>query len=494
MARFASPALGCQLRLVEVEMDAAKETYDPRHFNEPLELSLEGQRSLGSDCGVLSLLITTGTRQMLSLRLNDLLSHPRGTEGMISVDRGNHRLCVNLPNRNHTLRVWFAEERDFLISVCILRKSGFKIEDSKIIQHRGIGTAATNTSTDPKFELAKASSANQTSPFSTTSLTVLTAQAKSLCHDDPLSFPRRKPWGENIFDEVLESLQRLSEDSKSRNVAEGDPLLESLGSHDLSYLNPYNAFSIKRKAILNQPNVGSPLKNMVDQEQQHQSESKRLKTTYTAPEPQPRHSHRYFTRSFSSSKSEAQKKTELRFPSSSLKVQRNASASTGGIFSDSTRGTFSASSDSSPIATLQQIMPRRRNLPFSTLVKSTHEKLRPASHAAEIDPGRESVTPPRARDKTQLSKGRLASPETTIILTPLASLDNVDKESCKIFDQYEKDIARGRDQGQSAVFYLERLHIARSSFWLNELRKIGKSDGETITSIQYVANRAHAMN
>ncbi|KAG8423621.1 hypothetical protein J3458_000503 [Metarhizium acridum] len=489
MARFASPALGCQLRLVEVEIGAAKETYDPEQFNEPLELSLEGQRSLGSDCGILSLLITTGTRQMLLIRLNDLLSHPNGTEGIICVDKGRHQLCVKLPNRDHILRVWFVEERDFLISVCILRKSGFKIGEGKVIQHKGTVTANTNNGSQPIK-----TSASQQSPFScTTPLALLTAQAKSLCNDNPNPFPTRKPQGGNIFDEVLESLQRLSGDSKSGNTVRGDLLSEKLGSHDLSYLNPYHAFSTKKKVTLNQPNVGSPLRNVVNQEQRHECEIKKLKATCPTPKPTRKHSHRYFTRSFSSSISEG-RQNKKPFPSSSLKAQRNASVSVDEIFADSTSNAFSASFDSSPAVSLRQLMPRRRKLPFSTDAKNTHKKSRPTGESAEVDPCRELGTPPMAPGGTQLNKLRSDSPETTIILTHLASLDELDEASRKIFDQYEKDVARGCDQEQCALFYLERLHIIRSNFWLKELLRVSNSDQEILTNIQSVTNKACAMN
>lgn len=74
MFRLASPALGCKLRSVEVEVGHAKEIYDPKELNESLELSLEGQRSLGADSGILSLVITAGSRQMVcSCHLRDSL-------------------------------------------------------------------------------------------------------------------------------------------------------------------------------------------------------------------------------------------------------------------------------------------------------------------------------------------------------------------------------------------------------------------------------------
>lgn len=65
MPRFDSPATGCLIHRLEVEVGNAKETYDPQDFDEPLQFGLEGQRSLGSECGVLSLSITSGHRQMV---------------------------------------------------------------------------------------------------------------------------------------------------------------------------------------------------------------------------------------------------------------------------------------------------------------------------------------------------------------------------------------------------------------------------------------------
>lgn len=506
MARFASPALGCQLRLVEVEIGAAKETYDHERLNEPLELSLEGQRSLGSDCGILSLLITAGTRQMvrrdrtwrsqssnalyqLSIRLNDLLSHPNGTEGIICVDKGRHQLCVKLPNRDHILRVWFVEERDFLISVCILRKSGFKIDEGKVTHHKGTDPA----NTDNGSQTIKTSNSKQPPVPSTTPLALLTAQAKSLCNDQPRPCPTRKPQGGNIFDEVLESLQRINGDSKSVNTVRGDLLSEKLGSHDLSYLNPYNAFSTKKKAALKQPNVGSPLKNMVSQEQRHEGETKNLKATCPTSKPTRRHSHGYFTRSFSSSRSEAQQNTKPS-PSSSLKAQRNASVHVDETFVHSTPRPFSASFDSSPAVSLRQLMPRRRKLPFSTNVKNKYKRSRPTCESEEVGSCRELGTPTMAPGGTQLNKPRSVPPETTIILTHLASLDELDEASRNIFDQYEKDVARGCDQEQCALFYLERLHITRTNFWLKELLRVSNVDQETGTNIQSVTNKACAMN
>ncbi|KAG5975898.1 hypothetical protein E4U58_006890 [Claviceps cyperi] len=130
MSRLASPATGCHLRLVEVQVGHQVENYNATTFQQPLEFSLQGHRPLGVELGTLLLIISTGSNQMLSLRLNDILNHPCGTEEPITIDTRLHEICVRLPNLDHTLRVWFQQSRDFLVSVCILRKTGFSIEES----------------------------------------------------------------------------------------------------------------------------------------------------------------------------------------------------------------------------------------------------------------------------------------------------------------------------------------------------------------------------
>ena len=68
MSRLVSPAIGCHLHLVEVQVGDAVETYNATTFDQPLEFSLQGQRSLGSELGTLLLVISTGSKQMVRCR------------------------------------------------------------------------------------------------------------------------------------------------------------------------------------------------------------------------------------------------------------------------------------------------------------------------------------------------------------------------------------------------------------------------------------------
>lgn len=65
MSRLASPATGCHLRLVEVQVGHQVEKYNATTFEQPLEFSLQGQRPLGAEIGTLLLIISTGSRQMV---------------------------------------------------------------------------------------------------------------------------------------------------------------------------------------------------------------------------------------------------------------------------------------------------------------------------------------------------------------------------------------------------------------------------------------------
>lgn len=70
MSRLASPAIGCHLNLVEVQVGDQVETYNATTFDQPLEFSLQGQRSLESEPGILLLVISSGSKQMVRCQID----------------------------------------------------------------------------------------------------------------------------------------------------------------------------------------------------------------------------------------------------------------------------------------------------------------------------------------------------------------------------------------------------------------------------------------
>lgn len=388
------------------------------------------------------------------MRLNDLLNHPNGTEGVISIDRAEYKLCIRLPNQDHTLSVWFLEQRDFLVSVCIIRKSGFKVEAGSFIQNSDISPKKANSS--HKSAESRTSDAPRLS--SITSLSTLAAQAKAFCTESFSSNPSGKvvePPSQTIFDEVLERLRKTRADGAVQDATGEDTKSAQVEPDDLLYLNPYNVFSTKKTIKFNQPNVGSPLKNVVHQEQHVHEEIENLSCrTLTASDRRSNHHHRHFTRSFSSSYS----KTTRNNLSSSSNLQRTSSSiPVNGPDIRFVTPALSSSFDSDSSTDFRQLMPQRRKLPFIEYTQTVNKKSKTAIKAAQINKQRN--VPERQ------------SQETTVMLMHNSSLDKLHKVSCTIFDQYEQDIFSGYGDERVAEFYLERLHEVRTNFWLKELTK-----------------------
>ncbi|KAK2589884.1 hypothetical protein QQS21_012437 [Conoideocrella luteorostrata] len=479
MAQLTSPARGCRLRVVEVHVAGAVETYDSKQFSEPLELSLDGQRSLGSNCGVLLLAISTGSRKMLCIRLNDLLNHPNGSEGTIFIDKKTHQLCVKLPAHGHTLQIWFRENRDFLVCVCILRKAGFTIDEDLLPPQYEKGTREGAISSHKR----SAASADLPRLSSITPLAALAAQAEAFCTESSTISPSNqtvKHTGKNVFDDVLDLLKMNTARSKS-TLADETNLSSTLAeSRDLSCLNPYNAFSSKRKDVLNQPQVGSPLRNVVGQGQSYHGDGKthERKPFVTLQHPERRHD--YFLRSFSGSDHRPRHHAHQDRASQPSTIRGdNGQFSKIADVNNASRGA-NASFDSSLTADFRNLLPQRRKLPFFDNRQQPQKKTK-----NDLDPTLISLHKAQQSSSTlenEMWRGSQVDdlPETAIMLTQPLILENLERESSPIFDQYEKDITQGCDAGQCAAFYLDRLHVLRRNFWHSELMKVYIPTGERI--------------
>lgn len=467
MSRLVSPAIGCHLRLVEVQVGNGVETYDATTFDQPLELSLEGQRSLGSELGILLLIISTGSKQMLSIRLNDLLSHPEGADDIISIDKQTYKLCVKLPTLDHILCVWFRHGRDFLVSVCILRKAGFLIEEGL---YPGTGEVQTISSLTPKptktVDLPRLSTI--------TPLAALKKQARISNAQCSSSSKDAGTAGGNIFDEVL---HRLSKTDKKLDPAIDEGSSERArpeGSTDLSLLNPYNVLAAGREDLMNRPHISSPLRETSIHEHSKDRVSSKAGTNSEAkPALQPpRRHHGYFTRSFS---------LAARRPDIDVNGGEPARSSRGHgpnrkpAQTDRPRSPLNKAShsfDSSPTMDFRSLMPHRRSLPFLEAKPRSPKRLK-------LDASSESVAPNTSLDAspgTGLPVNRIT--EMNMLLMQSSNLDELETKSSPIYEQYEQDAAKYREDGKRAAFYLELLKNMRIAFWLDKLQKASASEHE----------------
>ncbi|KAG6002389.1 hypothetical protein E4U43_001126 [Claviceps pusilla] len=475
MSRLASPAIGCHLNLVEVQVGDQVETYNATTFDQPLEFNLQGQRSLASEPGILLLVISTGSKQMLSLRLNDLLNYPSATEETIAIDKQAQRLCVRLPNLNHTLRVWFRNSRDFLLSVCILRKTGFTIEEG------------------PSSPLAKTFKLNRPTklagPPSLSTITPLAALPKQArdcpAPCGPLDEDASTPCG-NIFDEVLDRLNQAGKHPDAISKKGPNIPAEPEGSTGALLLNSCHASGAKRKRTTDQIRIDSSQRDPNSHENsENQATSEVLNSHFhgatTDPPPLRRH-HGYFTRSVSLAAGRLSTNVNNEEQVQSVRRRNVGKRSTRNACMRSLQDEAQSIFGTNQITDFRNLMPRRRSLPF---LEAKHHSQRKMGKKADERSG-SPRTAMYASNKTEMQQGLSAEPlcsnsDILMLLMDVSTLDELETRSSHLYKQYEQDISDGHHNKKRGGFYLDSLENLRTNFWLEKLQKVSGSDREAWT-------------
>ncbi|KAG5981445.1 hypothetical protein E4U55_002949 [Claviceps digitariae] len=480
MSQVASPAVGCHLRLVEVQVGDEVETYNATTFDQPLDFSLQGQRSLGSELGTLLLVISTGSKQMLSLRLNDLLNHPYGTEEIIAIDKQAQKVCVRLPNLDHTLRVWFQHSRDFLVSVCILRKTGFTIEErpSSPLVKTSRRRLDKDFKPEPPTKLADPPSLSTITSPAARPKRAKESPAPCSTSNAEATAPQR-----NIFDEVLERLNQTEKipetvSRKGSSISAGPE-----GSAGALLLNSYHASAPKRKSTTDQPMLDSSLQGHsshenLDNKPTSEALNKHLPGAAMDPPP-PRRHHGYFTRSFSLAAGRPGTSVNKEEHSHSRTRRGVGKRSTQNACIESPQDKARSSFGTNQTVDFRNLMPRRRSLPFLETKHHSHKRTRKKEKG---NPGFQR-TPIYASNVSEKMQTSCAQPicstwEILMLLMDASTLDELETRSSPLYKQYEQDIADGHDDEKRAAFYLDSLKILRTSFWLEKLQKVSGSEHE----------------
>ncbi|KAG5962771.1 hypothetical protein E4U56_003223 [Claviceps arundinis] len=539
MSRLASPATGCHLRLVEVQVGHQVEKYNATTFEQPLEFSLQGQRPLGAEIGTLLLIISTGSRQMLSLRLNDILNHPCGTEEPITIDKRLHEICVRLPNLDHTLRVWFQQSRDFLVSVCILRKTGFSIEgstSSPLAKYgtRPLGTnlmanratsfvhqlslpnitplqardmAQTSLSNEnaitthenffdekAKFSVEESYASSFTKPNTrpldanlkfnwVTSLIQqpspsITTSLKAMDDGAPTSVSNEDSIAshENVFDEVLDRLSQTGRKARAISDWNFSTPNQPEDFSDMPIIHSCNAIAPNGTKGPTHP----PLESLSYEKLNHRAtsdSSKKHVFSEAADAPPFRQSHRYLTRSVSLAPGRLNTVNVNKESSRFGRKRGNRTKSTLTECLGNSQNKVTSSFDSDQIVDFRDLMPHRRSLPFLESKQRAHK-----SKQLRIDEESKSAptrTPTNASDKTGLQALSVQSvwqtAEMMTLLMQVSTLDELETKSSALYKQYEQDVADGLENENRAAFYLDSLENIRTRFWLDQLEKVGGS-------------------
>ncbi|KAG6005095.1 hypothetical protein E4U21_000422 [Claviceps maximensis] len=478
MSRLASPAVGCHLHLVEVQVGDAVETYKATTFDQPLEFSLQGQQSPGSGLGILMLVISTGFKQMLSLRLNDLLKHPYGTEETITVDKQAQKVCIRLPKLDHTLRIWFQHNRDFLVSVCILRKTGFTIEERTSSPPARTDRRRVDKNFKPNrpTKLASLSSLSTTTP-----LIALPGQARDSLV--PCSTPDEDattPHG-NIFDEVLDRLNQTGKQLGVVSRRDSSISARPDGSAEEILIDSCQAFAAKRQSTKDQVTNKFSLRDPSNHEyldNQATSEISNNNFQGVAMDPPPRRRHHgYFTRSFSLAAGRLGTNVKKEEHSQPVR-KRIGKSSTPNAYLGDPEEKIRSSFNTEEAADFRNSMPRRRSLPFLETKHLFQARMR-KKQSIKLCSAKKPINAAKTTELRALTAQPICSTsEVLMVLMNASTLDELETKSSFLYKQYEQDIANGRDSENRAAFYLYRLKCLRTSFWMKNLQKVCGSERE----------------
>ncbi|KAG5995353.1 hypothetical protein E4U52_000111 [Claviceps spartinae] len=539
MSRLASPATGCHLRLVEVQVGHQVEKYNAKSFEQPLEFSLQGQRPLGAEIGTLLLIISTGSKQMLSLRLNDILNHPCGIKEPITIDKRLHEICVRLPNLDHTLRVWFQQSRDFLVSVCILRKTGFSIEESTSSTLAKYGTRplgtnlmanrATNFVHQPNHpnitprqarDMAQNSLSNENAVTThedffgekaTFSVEESHASLFTKPNTRPLDADLKINWATslvqqpspsiitslkaiddgaptsisnddsitshgNVFEEVLDRLNQTGRKAHAISDWNFSTPNQPGGFNDMPILHSCNAIAQNGTKSPTHP----PLESLNYEKLDHRATSDSSKKHFfseAVDAPPFRQRHRYLTRSVSLAPGRLNTVNVNKESSRSGRKRDNRTKSTLTECFGNSPNKVTSSFDSDQIVNFRDLMPHRRSLPFLQSKQRAHK-----SKQLRIDEKSKPVptrTPTNTSDRTGLQALSVQpvwqTAEMMTLLMQVSTLDELETKSSALYKQYEQDVADGLENENRAAFYLDSLEDIRTRFWLDQLEKVGGS-------------------
>ncbi|KAH7151873.1 hypothetical protein B0J13DRAFT_250499 [Dactylonectria estremocensis] len=272
MPRPPTPVSRCPLQRLEIRDGVSTRIYHTRRPRNIFTMTLEGERSINSKTATLVLLIHNGQQQLVSIRLHDLLKNPLGSTNIVSVEKQQNELSINVPGQPRVIIAQFEEKRDFSLAVYMLEKSNLHIDDS-ITYSFSTPMASSSPADALAFQTASnigprlSSIAPLTHSFPSNIPYNLENQSDNTYTpmlNSPLPERSGSPRGQPSQLPYFQYPQRINSLPTYSSTPAQSPLeLEALGQQ----LNPYNLFLGRSNSQTHTPRVSSPLRQSYPPEQ-----------------------------------------------------------------------------------------------------------------------------------------------------------------------------------------------------------------------------------
>ncbi|KAM4063034.1 hypothetical protein HRG_010403 [Hirsutella rhossiliensis] len=531
MSRPRTPVSACPLTRLEVRDGMQTSVYEAGQFVGGMTLTLDCQRSRDTGRDSLVLLVHCALREMLSIRISDLLRDPRRVTDAVTADRAALRLAVSVPAQHHEILATFQDARDFSLSACMLSKSGFAIKDEaaqreprhfstppheQLPHHQpgvNLGPRLSSVTPIPGLSMDHGPEAHGGWAFAS----LLNSNTlPSFPLQTPLSAgPTRRATPEQ--DGFTSPLVNNSPDAFQRRVTSDEAS---------QLLNPYNLFLGKHSGDLHRPRVSSPLRNSFSPEGPVTPEwgPRTYPAEVNRNEPSARHP--LILRSKSSSEWRAHgDHRKLGTPPSPQSRDSPTDPMRGGTpptMFEKEQGQASQAASS-----FRDHMPQRRDLPFAQdkarvprrsssagsgnsrdenyqqpfspqgleddqiELGKAHQDRQDKSRRTTSLPCVDDKPPPESANSADQSSPNLGEAESTyqslgnpkqavssqpsyfvqpavVVADPLV-IRQLNSMTLWLLEQYQADVSRGCDEGVCAQFYVERMQSCRREFWLSQL-------------------------
>ncbi|KAI7766599.1 hypothetical protein LZL87_004899 [Fusarium oxysporum] len=420
----------------------------------------------------------------VSLRLSEIKGGSPSSAQIISINKQTNRICVSVPKKPEALLAQFEEKRDFSVAVCLLQRAGFFASEAIPASLLTVPPQHVSQTHDAMFDIGPRLS-SITPP---TLLPPNDFQGTGAPPDFSFTTMLNAPFHPSPFSTVSTSHIEQTQRAQSMPMQSYFPGTQMRHTSPVTaQLNPYHMFLERDGTRSHIPRVGPPLRYSFNSS------------------PPPTQSpiggaDMVMPLNVSTTGSDAQ----------SLSVRESSKVSSFECHPDfatkSCNTHADLTTDLSPEPYRQQplhdqdfrkLMPRPRQLPFDSRAKTAAPYKKPEVHV-DHPPGSKSVgtfASVKAKDdmykdaecQTTLPKSPKASTssqrssesrqETSgvevlpwVMLTDYNTLKDLNQATAPLFEQFEKDVARGGDAALLAQFYSKQLWARRRDFWYKNLQ------------------------
>ncbi|KAM5377664.1 hypothetical protein ACJA88_006345 [Fusarium oxysporum] len=434
MAGPPTPVSACPLIYLEIRDGASAKAYNSSHPHNAFTLTIEGERPIGSEMGILVLLIHKGKQQVVR------------TGDIISINKQTNRICVSVPKKPQALLAQFEEKRDFSVAVCLLQRAGFFASEAIPASLLTVPPQPVSQTHDAMFDIRPRLS-SITPP---TLLPPNDFQGTGAPPDFSFTTMLNAPLHPSPFSTVPTSHIEQTQRAQSMPIQSYFPGTQMRHTSPVTaQLNPYHMFLERDGTRSHIPRVGSPLRYSFNSS------------------PPPTQSpiggaDMAMPLNVSTTGSDAQ----------SLSVRESSKVGSlechPDVATESCNTHAGLKKDLSPEPYRRQplhdqdfrkLMPRPRQLPFDSRAKTAAPYKKPEAHVVQLAVLK-TILPVLIRQETS---GVEVIP--WVMLTDYNTLKDLNQATAPLFEQFEQDIARGGDAALLAQFYSKQLWARRRDFW-----------------------------